>query len=257
MTKVTQLTKSEPNPNGTEPAEPAEPKSVFGTWLPKLWQHRFNVTLTGLTAIHGGVPADPQIAKSWIGAKFGNADALLADRVAEAIATTETDLEGAVEQVASAKGLTVFRCDNKGVYLPGAYVKAMLKEAASGARAADHLPAKVGTTSKGVLSFIAEHVSVVENRLYLLKEDGTVAKREDCVIEQRLIHTFRGSSIGYTETLYPWQVRATFETDFEFTDAQIAAVWLQGERNGLGANRSQGAGRFAVTQWDRITGKSK
>lgn len=252
MTRVTPTIKPEfaiPANNGDVAPQP---QSVFGTWVPKLWEHRFQVTLTSVTPIHGGVPADPNIAEGWLKAKFGSNDARLADMVAETVATTETSLEAAVQQVASAKGLTIFRADSEGVYLPGAYLKACLKEAASGARAVNHLPAKIGATNKGTLSFLAEHVSVVENRMHLVKPDGNIATREDCVIEQRLIHTFRGSSIGYTETLDRWSVRSVIETDFDFTDENWAAIWIQAERNGLGANRSQGAGRFAVTQWERI-----
>jgi hypothetical protein len=40
--------------------------------------------------------------------------------------------------------------------------------------------------------------------------------------------------------------------DWEFTEEQWAAMWLTGEQNGLGAQRSQGNGRYTVTRWDRI-----
>ena len=42
------------------------------------------------------------------------------------------------------------------------------------------------------------------------------------------------------------------KSDYEFTDDEWAALWLTAERQGLGASRSQGFGRFTVTQWDRI-----
>jgi CRISPR/Cas system CSM-associated protein Csm4 (group 5 of RAMP superfamily) len=33
-------------------------------------------------------------------------------------------------------------------------------------------------------------------------------------------------------------------------------IWLTAEQQGIGASRSQGFGRFEVTSWERLSGKT-
>ena len=48
----------------------------------------------------------------------------------------------------------------------------------------------------------------------------------------------------------------TVEADWDL-DKYWPTIWLIGEANGIGAMRSQGSGKFNVTQWERIEEKRK
>lgn len=74
---------------------------------------------------------------------------------------------------------------------------------------------------------------------------------------QRFVQTWRGSAIQYEEYVDECAVSFTVASDWEFTDEQWALLWLTAEQNGLGATRSQGYGRFEVTQWDPIKAARK
>jgi hypothetical protein len=71
-------------------------------------------------------------------------------------------------------------------------------------------------------------------------------------INQRFVHTWRGSGIQYEEFVDDAIINFTVETDHPFELAELAHLWITAEQNGFGASRSQGFGRFAVTQWEAI-----
>ena len=89
-----------------------------------------------------------------------------------------------------------------------------------------------GKTNKGLLSYLAEHVFVVEDRLHL-------GVSEASGIAQRFVHTFRGTGIQYEEYIDDAKVDFTVMADHDFTDAEWATIWLCGEPQGIGASRSQ------------------
>lgn len=63
----------------------------------------------------------------------------------------------------------------------------------------------------------------------------------------------RGTGIQYEEYVTDAVIGFTVLTDHKFTDEQWAMIWLTGEQQGLGATRSQGYGRYTVTEWTSIT----
>jgi hypothetical protein len=105
-----------------------------------------------------------------------------------------------------------------------------------------------GTTNKGLLNFIAEHVMVVEDRLPL-------GVTEPTRVMQRFIHTFRGNGIQYDEVVEDAEINFTVIADHSFAEKEWAMIWLTGEQQGVGANRSQGFGRYQVTRWEAVKAK--
>jgi hypothetical protein len=101
-----------------------------------------------------------------------------------------------------------------------------------------------GKTNKGLLSYISEHAFVVEERLHL-------GVTEPSGINQRFVHTFRGSGIQYEEYVEDAKISFTVIADHDFTEKEWATIWLTGENQGLGASRSQGYGRYQVTRWEK------
>lgn len=219
--------------------------SVFADYRDKSYPIHFAGTLH-VDRIVGGVPTDPNVAEAWLRSKLTNTD----DEIREAVAKTMLDrgvsAEEATTLVNIQKHLNGFKRDEDGLYIEGRQLKAALKEAVSVAMAAGKLKSRGwGKTNKGLLSYLAEHVFVVEDRLHL-------GVTEASGVMQRFIHTFRGSGIQYEEYVTDAKVDFTLITDHDFSHDEWAAIWTTGEQQGIGASRSQGYGRYEVTRWDKV-----
>ncbi len=83
---------------------------------------------------------------------------------------------------------------------------------------------------------------VLEDRLYL-------GRQEHDDLHTRFVKTWRGTGITVEEVCRDVKISATVVADHLFTEEQWAMVWLTGERQGLGASRSQGFGVYTVTEW--------
>jgi hypothetical protein len=236
------------------------PVGVFDNLREEAYPYRFNCTLE-VAMLVGGTPSDPRVAEGWLRTKLGlDKDELIREAVAKTMAERGIGAEEATQAVNAEKNLNGFKrfrcpdCNPEGpfcadgsheLYIEGRQVKAMLKEAASIAVAADKLDARGwGKTNKGLLSYVAEHVFIIQ------KDIGIGVTTPDG-INQRFVHTFRGTGIQYEEFVNNANVSFTVISDHDFKDRDWAMIWLAGEQNGLGASRSQGYGTFIATQWDR------
>jgi hypothetical protein len=218
----------------------------FAKFAATAWPHRFAVELE-VADLHGGVPKNPDVVRSWLRAKAGyTSDLELEAEVSRifAVDPTRSDSDVADEAVKplADRHLNGFKRDDNGLYVEGRQVKAAIKEATSVARAAGKLTKTYGTTSKGVTAFVAEHVCVVEDRLYL-------GRQEPDQLHTRFVSTWRGSGITVEEVCHDVKLAFTVITDHPFSAQEWAMIWLTGEQQGLGASRSQGFGRYTITAW--------
>lgn len=229
--------------------------SVFADYQSEMFPYRYAAQLT-VSCIAGGTPADPNVAEGWLKTKLGaDKDDLFRELVAEialAQSTPEHTLskDEAAKLAEQQKHLNGFKRDANGLYIEGRQVKAAIKEATSVAFAAGKILNNKGNnswgkTGKGIHGFVAEHVMVIEDKIHL-------GVTEPTGINQRFVHTFRGSGIQYEEYVTDAVLDFTVETDYEFGAKTWAAIWTSGERQGVGASRSQGYGRYAVTRWERL-----
>jgi hypothetical protein len=220
---------------------------VFAKYQKDAYPYRFaGSMLVGVIA--GGTPTDPRVAEGWLKTKLGiDKEDLIRQKVAEVMVERGVTADEATSIVNEDKHLNGFKRDENGLYIEGRQLKAALKEAASVAVAAGKLTARGwGKTNKGLLSYLAEHVFVVEDRLHLGVAEATG-------INQRFVHTFRGTGIQYEEYVNDAKIDFTVMSDHDFSAKEWAAIWLCGEQQGIGASRSQGYGRYEVTRWDPIT----
>ncbi len=217
--------------------------SVFAKYESKSYPFRFEATLL-VTDIAGGIPSDPNVIEGWLRTKIADKDDLIRQAVAETMIERGVGAEEATELVAKNKHLNGFKRDEKGLYIEGRQVKAAIKEAANVARAVGKLPDKWGLTRKGIDGFVAEHIMVVEDRVYLGVE------RPDDVLLSFPKGRF-GPSVQYTEIVSQAKVGFTVIADYDFTAEQWAMLWLTGQQQGLGAMRSQGHGRYEVVTWNK------
>ena len=220
--------------------------SVFAKFQPELFPFRFAGSLH-IGCIAGGTPTDPNVAEGWLKTKLGaDKDDLIREMVAQTMVERGVTADEATKLVDTQKHLNGFKRDDRGLYVEGRQLKAALKEAASCAVAAGKLNGRGwGKTNKGLLSYLAEHVFVVEEKLHL-------GVTEASGINQRFVHTFRGSGIQYEEYVEDAKVDFTVMADHDFSERDWAAIWTSGEQQGIGASRSQGYGRYEVTRWDRL-----
>lgn len=221
--------------------------SAFAAHTNTAWPHRYNATIT-VKNLAGGTPSDPRVAEGFLKSKLGDKDDLIRDLVAQTMVERGITAEEAVTEVDKLKHLNGFKRNEHGLYIEGRQLKAAIKEAAGVARATDKLKMKWGTTNKGVLGFVAEHIMVVEDTLQL-----------DVTQPSRVLQSFPKNprtgqtGIQYTEVIDKTSFDCTIIADYKFSDQEWAMLWLTGEQQGIGASRSQGFGRYEVTRWEAAT----
>lgn len=233
--------------------------SAFAKYVPQAWPFEYSGTMR-VRRIAGGIPTDPKVAEGWIRKMLGEqSDDAIRSQVAEVMVDRGVSAEAAVEEVNANRHLNGFKrqrcanCPSAGycttnrheLYIEGRQLKAAIKEAASVAAAAGKLPLRSwGKTNKGLLGFISEHVCVVEDVLPL-------GMTEVSGISQRFVSTWRGTGIQYEEYCDNVEINFKIITDHHFTEEQWAMIFLTGGEQGIGATRSQGYGRYTVTQWEQ------
>lgn len=219
--------------------------SVFEKFVPVVLKNRY----AGTIVVHhlvGGTPSDPRVAEGWIRSKLDSTDALIQDAVAEIMAERGLDPDAAAEELARRKHLNGFKRDDNGLYIEGRQLKSCLKEAAGILISNLWANRKWGSTRKGTLSFMPEHLCIDEDRLYL-------GVTEPTGIDQRFVSTWRGTGIQLEEFVDDAKISFTLSTDYDFTDEDWGQLWITAERQvGLGASRSQGFGRFEVVEWRKL-----
>lgn len=243
------------------------PISVFAEFNKDAYPHIFSGELH-VNCLVGGIPSDPKVIEGWLRTKFATNDEIIRAQVTETILDRAADgdtpadpVEDAIKATAATRNLNGFKRAQGGnhdgqLYIEGRQLKAAIKEAGSVAVAAGKLPSRGwGSTSKGIRSFLAEHVFVIEERLYLYRDGEPVL--EPSGVAQRFVHTHRGNSIQYEEYAENVALAFTVRTDQALTAKQWALLWLTGEQQGVGATRSQGFGTYTVTKWDAITGRAR
>lgn len=260
------------------------PVSVFDDISQALFQYRYKVRIHVGTLV-GGTPTDRNVAEGWIRTKMGaKIDEVVRAEVEAVMEARGVTPDLAVEEVAKNRHLTGFKRDFstaqaradqqramttgfvfEGVrkifteaealrtfgelYIDGRTIKAMLKEALMIGVGGGHIEAtKWGKTSKAAKGFFAEHAFVEE-------EIALLGVTEPTSIDQSFVHTFRGAGIKLEEKVSDAEVEFTIVADFDF-ESKVKKFWgilmAIAERNGLGASRSQGFGRFSTVAFERI-----
>lgn len=220
--------------------------SIFDKYREESYPYRFKGQLH-VPFIAGGIPTDPNVAEGWLRTKLGaDRGDLIRQLVAETMVERGVTAEEATQIVSTNRNLNGFKKNAHGLYIDGRQLKACVKEATNIAVAADKIKGRGwGKTNKGLLSFIAEHVFIVEDQLNL-------GATEPSRVDQRFVHTWRGSGIQYEEVVENAAIEFTVISDWDFSEKEWATVWTTAEQQGLGASRSQGYGRFTVVAWDQV-----
>lgn len=238
--------------------------SVFAKHIPQAWPYRYDASIH-VSTIAGGTPSDPNVAEGWLRTKLADKDDLIRQAVNEVMMERGIDAEQAAKELDLLKHLNGFKkdADRDGqLYIEGRQLKAGIKEAASVARAVGKLPDRWGLTKKGIVNFAAEHIQLVEDRLYLYyphdaELQGNEVERLRVTEPSRVLQSFpknprtQQTGIQYTEICEDVEFDFTVISDHEFSDDQWAMLWLTAEQQGIGASRSQSFGRYEVIRWEK------
>jgi hypothetical protein len=226
----------------------ADYRSAFEKYEWTAWPHRYRAQ-AHVYSIAGGTPSDPNTAEGWIRSKIEAPDDRIRQMVAEAMEARGLSSDEALEEINRLKHLNGFKRDaENGLYIEGRIVKAAIKEAASIAAAAGKLPlTKWGKTSKYIQGFVAEHIVVEDDKIYLGRDTADGINQsfpENKRIGQR--------GIQLVEFCTDVDIIFTVKTDWEFSDENWGMIWLTGAEEGIGASRSQGFGKYTVTEWKKL-----
>jgi len=232
---------------------------VFSKWDNESYPYRFNGRLE-LGRLVGGIPSDPKVAEGWLRSKLQENDDRIREMVAQVMVERSVGIEEATEYVNNLKNLNGFKRTPGGVlFIEGRQLKAAIKEAVSIAVAAKKLEMTGwGATRKWLTNFLPEHVFILEETMELRqwavngedKNGELVAVTKPSGVMQQFVHTHRGSSIQYQEHVDNAVIEFHLISDYPFTSKDWGMIWTTGEKNGLGASRSQGYGTYGVTAWD-------
>lgn len=218
--------------------------NAFSKYVADAYPYEYEGTLH-VHQIQGGTPSNDNVAKAWLATKLAAPDDIIREQVAQIMVERGITADEAAAELDTLKHLNGFKRDENGLYIEGRQLKACIKEAASVAMSVQKLPRKWGATNKGIKSFVAEHICVVEDRLPL-------GVTEPTGITQRFVSTFRGTGIQYEEYVEDAKIDFTIRSDYDFSEKEWAMLWLTAGEQGIGASRSQGFGRFDVAKWERV-----
>lgn len=205
----------------------------------------YSCTLKMRDRICGGVPKNPDLIAGWVKATTGHDDKQTVEQTEEAIANlieTTTD-----------KSWCTFQGDENGLFIWARQVKALFKECASMLRITVK---KVG--SKQIFQHAFEIKSMAEiavDRIYLGR-DSQYIKTPDAFHEGPIhVQTAQGPRTALKRTDYVTEATISFEIWVLRTETaekrhvgeeEIKRMLTFGQENGLGAERSQGHGKFDV-----------
>lgn len=205
----------------------------------------YRVKLAMRDRLYGGIPRNKDLIKAWVEASTG-----YADEISEKL--TEEAKDKMVDNVAEKSWIGFYRDEKKGLYLEARCVKAAIKQCAS----------VLGITkqkrgSKQILHEGAE-VKAMDggNRLWL-------GKQEADGIDERPIHVMtpqgprtalkRGDYVeGVVLEFEIWVLTTAAQETRHIGEEQLRDILTLAQENGIGADRSQGKGKFDVVEFTKV-----
>jgi hypothetical protein len=207
----------------------------------------YSVTVRFREYLCGGVPKNPDLIKGWIKAKTG-----FDDKTTEV--QTQEALDTLTEEVTE-KSWNGFPGDERGLFIWTRQVKALFKECATMLRyTVDKRGSKQIFQHGFEIKSIQPDLKNAHNRLYLGKKEA------DGFIEGPIhVQTAQGPRSAIKRVDYVEGTELSFEIWVLMTataetrhigEKHIVEMLRFGQENGIGADRSQGHGKFDVTSFE-------
>lgn len=248
---------TEPTDTTTEAApEPPKPKpwtTVAERFTPVDLYDRWNVTIALREKLRGGKPKNDDLLADHIRRTTGHDDILTQKQIEEAQSKLP-ELDGLkdIEEEKVEKSSTGFLSDERGLYINTYQVKAMFRQSASmlgvyvKKRGSKQVCAE-GAEIKGV-----EH----ESRIYLGKTepDGTDESVVHAMTPKGKISGIKRSDYveGVTLRFQVWVLKTAPQESRHIGEEDIVRILTFAQENGVGADRSQGFGKFNVVAFEKV-----
>jgi hypothetical protein len=203
--------------------------------------NRFMIGIQVRERLDGGVPKDPELIKAWVVSKTGFDD----EQTQKQIDAHKADLDAATEEQAEAMWCG-FKKDDRGPYIETRQIKAMLRECAvvlgiTKAKRGSRQIVQHGFEVRGhggdsKVYIDAKNVGTVEGAIHVMTPQGprNALKRVDFV--------------GPESTLEfeVWILKTAPQETRHLGEEDLKKLFQLAQEDGLGANRSQGSGKFDV-----------
>ncbi|MHC4617158.1 MAG: hypothetical protein ACYTEQ_05325 [Planctomycetota bacterium] len=262
--------------NGEEEAKDAPPPKLKGVLKDSAFDSRdlyriYRVTIRMREHLRGGVPKNPELIRSWITSGTGHSD----EKTEEQIAEVEAAVEAAAE-----KSWCGFMGDSNGLFIQSRQIKAMMKECASilNMFGAQHRGTKNVFQHAFEIKPVGDHRS---NRIYMMKlppddldpdvDDGSGPDLHDDDegwgepdgTDEKPIHvvTRQGPRTAIKRTDYVTRPVVAFEIwilkthpaeSRHVSTEDFVKMFKLAKENGLGAERSQGHGKFDIMSFEQV-----
>jgi hypothetical protein len=208
---------------------------------------KYSVTIKVRDKLCGGVPKNHELIESWVKARTAHDDRMTKTQTAEVI---ETVLEEKTESA-----WTGFQCDPEhGLFLATRNVKAMLRESATMLRLFVKKRGSKQIVQHGFEIKGGWHHS--DGRVYLCQDEPDGA-------DEGAIHvmTAQGPRTAIKKVDYVsqceikfqiWVFKTAAQEKRHLGEADVIEMLTFAQENGLGAQRSQGYGKFDVTGFESM-----
>ncbi len=231
----------------------------------EIYDH-YQVEIVFREKLFGGIPKDPSVMINWLVSRAKMTKEEAKEKAAKIAEEVKSDPD-AVE-----KGVTTFKRDIDGLYIEERQVKAMLREAAQ----------TTGLLSKyGMRDLIAHGMFTGPNKtgkIHLLRGGNNIAEEDG--FEERALHvmTFRGPRDALKRGMYVEKPRVSFvlkvikpvfkpkpkteeakdpktvkKSPQSIEEETLHTLFQVAQEIGLGADRSQGEGKFDLVKFERLT----
>ena len=220
---------------------------------------KWRVTLRFNARLIGGIPA-VNLANGEAGAEKSHDIMAVWLRKALADKMTDAEIEALADKTfdeaykdSEEESSTTFKADEAGLYIEGRQVKAMMKEA--GGRLG------MGKSVKGerpsLRQDLHEALHVDEDAIHLMRAGLPITQPDDCDAKPIHVMTALGPRTSIKRTAYVEQPEITFTVrvlqNVGVKEEHLMRILAFGQDLGLGADRSQGHGKFTVIGFERIS----
>lgn len=210
----------------------------------------------------GGVPSDPSVIRKWLETRLGLGDAALDELLSATVAERNGPMsaEEKVDAIMASDGapsITGFKRDvitGELVY-EGRCMKSALKESMNSSFPGTDWPGKKDRAEtkplrKGLMRYAAEAVHVDDYSIGLGVKEPTRVEEH---IKHPMTPTGPISTISRVEVVERPTLTFTVKVRDDFLPrAAWGRIWQTAEEIGIGAERSQGYGKFDLVEFDRM-----
>ena len=231
-------------------------RNEFATIRDRL-NDKFRVTLRFRRRVIGGVPAvgiDPEngdkdrnLLEVWL--RKNLADKMTDEQIEEQVELTYDEAYKDTEEEAT----TTFKSDEFGIYIEGRQVKAMLKEV--GKRLG--FGKAVAGKRKSLRQDLHEALHIDEDAIYLMRDSACLQAPDGYEVRPVQVMTAMGPRTAIKKSAFVERAEVEFTVRIlnmvELKEKHLKQILAHSQDQALGADRSQGFGKFEVIEFEAIS----